>query len=284
MIGYSWRKSPNQLAIISTVFVSYDYVKTINWTILEGRDFSRDVPTDSGAFILNEAAVAFTGLKNPVGQVIHWRNRDNRIVGVVTNMIMESPYKPADPTFFTLFDRRNVFLMIRIKNSVPVPIAISKIEKVYSQYDAESPFEYAFVHDNYNLKFSDEVHIGNISTVFCILAIFISCLGLFGLASYIAEQRTKEIAVRKVLGASVPNLWKLLSSEFSNWYLFLSDCFAIAWYYLHRWLEQYDFRITISYWVFIIVGAGTLLMPCYDDQHQILKAAVRNPVEQLRAE
>jgi ABC-type antimicrobial peptide transport system permease subunit len=198
---------------------------------------------------------------------------------------MESPYKPADPTFFTLFDRRNVFLMIRIKNSVPIPLAISKIEKVYSRYDAESPFDYTFVHDNYNLKFSDEEHIGNISTVFCILAIFISCLGLFGLASFIAEQRTREIAVRKVLGASVPNLWRLLSSEFIK--LVIISCLIacpIAWYYLHKWLQQYDFRITISYWVFIIVGAGTLTIALLTISIQILKAAFVNPVEQLRAE
>ena len=286
MMGYSWKgKDPNQLAIIGTVFVSYDFGKTIDWTILEGRDFSIDFPTDSGAFILNEAAVQFTGLKNPVGQVIHWRNRDNLIVGVVKNMIMESPYKPADATFFTLFDRKNVFLMIRLKNSVPIPLAISKIEKVYNKYDPESPFDYAFAADDYNLKFSDEVHIGNISTVFCVLAIFISCLGLFGLASYVAEQRTKEIAVRKVLGASVPKLWRLLSSDFIK--LVCLSCLIaspISWYYLNKWLQQYDFRITISPWVFVIVGAGTLLIALLTISVRILKAAVRNPVGQLRAE
>jgi putative ABC transport system permease protein len=286
MMGYSWKgKDPNHLAIIGTVFVSYDFGKTLNWNIIEGRDFSRDFPTDSGAFILNEAAVQFTGLKNPVGQMIHWRNRDNLIVGVVKNMIMESPYKPADPTFFTLFERKNVFLMIRLKNSVPIPLAISKIEKVYSKYDPESPFDYAFAADDYNLKFSDEVHIGNISTVFCVLAIFISCLGLFGLASYVAEQRTKEIAVRKVLGASVPKLWKLLSSEFIKM-ICLSCLIAspISWYYLNKWLDHYDFRITISLWVFIIVGAGTLVIALLTISMQILKVAVRNPVGQLRAE
>jgi len=286
MMGYSWKgKDPNQLAIIGTVFVSYDFGKTLNWNMIEGRDFSRDFPTDSGAFILNEAAVQFTGLKNPVGQMIHWRNRDNLIVGVVKNMIMESPYKPADPTFFTLFERKNVFLMIRLKNSVPIPLAISKIEKVYSKYDPESPFDYAFAADDYNLKFSDEVHIGNISTVFCVLAIFISCLGLFGLASYVAEQRTKEIAVRKVLGASVPKLWKLLSSEFIKM-ICLSCLIAspISWYYLNKWLDHYDFRITISPWVFIIVGAGTLVIALLTISMQILKVAVRNPVGQLRAE
>jgi putative ABC transport system permease protein len=286
MMGYSWMgKDPNQLAIIGTLFVSYDFGKTIGWKIIDGRDFSRDFPTDSGAFILNEAAVEFTGLKNPVGQVIHWRNRDNLIVGVVKNMIMESPYKPADPTFFTLFDRKIVFLMIRLKNSVPIPLAISKIEKVYNTYDPESPFDYRFTADDYNQKFSDEEHIGNISTVFCVLAIFISCLGLFGLASFIAEQRTKEIAVRKVLGASVSNLWKLLSSEFIK--LVAVSCLIaspIAWYYLNKWLLQYDFRIAISFWVFILVGAGTLLIALMTISIQILKAAMSNPVEQLRAE
>jgi hypothetical protein len=286
MMGYSWKgKDPNQLAIIGTVFVSYDFGRTLNWTILEGRDFSRDFPTDSGAFILNEAAVAFTGLKSPVGQVIHWRNRDNMVVGVVKNMIMESPYKPAEPTFFTLFDRKIVFMLIRLKNTVPIPLAISKIEKVYNKYDPESPFDYAFTADDYNLKFSDEEHIGNISTVFCVLAILISCLGLFGLASYIAERRTKEIAVRKVLGASVANLWKLLSSEFIK--LVALSCLIatpIAWYYLHKWLQQYEFRIAISFWVFIFVGAGTLLIALLTISLQILKAALSNPVEQLRAE
>ena len=120
MMGYSWKgKDPNNLAIIGTVFVSYDYGKTMDWKLLEGRDFSRDFPSDSGAFILNEAAVSFTGLKNPVGQVIHWRNKDNPIIGVVKDMIMQSPYKSADPTFFTLFDRRNVFVLIRLKKDIP---------------------------------------------------------------------------------------------------------------------------------------------------------------------
>ncbi len=142
-----------------------------------------------------------------------------------------------------------------------------------------------FTADDYNQKFSDEEHIGNISTVFCVLAIFISCLGLFGLASYIAEQRTKEIAVRKVLGASVTNLWKLLSAEFVR--LVSVSCLIaspIAWYYLHKWLQQYDFRIAISFWVFILVGAGTLLIALMTISIQILKAAMTNPVEQLRAE
>jgi putative ABC transport system permease protein len=252
---------------------------------LDGRDFSRDFPTDSGAFILNEAAVNFTGLKNPVGEVIRWHNKDNPIIGVVKDMIMQSPYKQADPTFFTLFDRRNVFVLIRLNKDVPAHLALSRIEKVFNRYDPDAPFDYVFTADNYNLKFSDEEHIGNISTVFCVLAIFISCLGLFGLASYIAEQRTKEIAVRKVLGASVVNLWKLLSSEFIM-LVFISCLIAtpIAWYSLHEWLQRYDIRTPISIWVFVGVSVGTLLIALLTISYQILKAAILNPVNQLRSE
>jgi putative ABC transport system permease protein len=286
MMGYSWKgKDPNALAIIGTLFVSYDFGKTIDWKLLEGRDFSRDFPTDSGAFILNEAAVRFTGLKNPVGQVIHWRDKDHPIVGVVKNMIMESPYAPADPVFFTLFDRKISFILIRLKNAVPIPLALSGIEKVFIKFDPETPFDYEFTADTYNLKFSDEVHIGNISTVFCVLAIFISCLGLFGLASYIAEQRTKEIAVRKVLGASVLNLWKLLSYEFI--FLVLISCLIavpIAWYALHQWLLRYEYRTVVSGWVFLIVGVGTLLIALLTISFQILRAAFLNPAAQLRSE
>lgn len=286
MMGYSWKgKDPNKLAIIGTVFVSYDYGKTMNWKLLDGRDFSRDFPTDSGAFILNEAAVNFTGLKNPVGEVIHWHNKDNPIIGVVKDMIMQSPYKQADPTFFTLFDRRNVFVLIRLNKNVPAPQALSRIEKVFNGYDPDTPFDYVFTADNYNLKFSDEEHIGNISIVFCVLAIFISCLGLFGLASYIAEQRTKEIAVRKVLGATVINLWKLLSSEFIM-LVFISCLIAtpIAWYSLHEWLQRYDIRTPISIWIFVAVSVGTLLIALLTISYQILKAAILNPVNQLRSE
>ena len=286
MMGYSWKgKDPNKLAIIGTVFVSYDYGRTLGWNLLEGRDFSRDFPTDSGAFILNEAAVNYTGLKNPVGQVIHWRDKDHPIIGVVKNMIMQSPYSPADPTFFTLFDRKNVFAFIRLSKNVPGPQALSSVEKIFNRYDPDTPFDYSFAADNYNLKFTDEEHIGNISTVFCALAIFISCLGLFGLASYIAEQRTKEIAVRKVLGASAINLWRLLSSEFVL-LVFISCLIAtpIAWYELHQWLQRYDIRTPISIWIFVIVGAGTLLIALLTISFQIIKAALLNPISQLRSE
>jgi putative ABC transport system permease protein len=286
MMGYSWPgKDPNQLAIIGTLFVSYDFGKTIDWKVIEGRDFSRDFPSDSGAFILNQAAVDFTGLKNPVGQMIHWHDKNHFIVGVVKNMIMESPYKPADPVFFTLFNRKISFILIRLKQNVPSPIALNGIAKVFSHFDPDTPFEYSFTADNYNMKFSDEEHIGNISTVFCVLAIVISCLGLFGLASFIAEQRTREIAIRKILGATVFSLWQLISSEFIQ-LVFISFLIAspISWYFLHKWLQQYEYRIGISFWVFLSVGLGTLVIALLTITMQILRAAFLNPSSQLRSE
>lgn len=286
MMGYSWPgKDPNQLAIIGTLFVSYDFGKTIDWKLVEGRDFSRVFPSDSGAFILNEAAVEFTGLKNPVGQSIHWHDKDHLIVGVVKNMIMQSPYKPADPVFFTLFDRKISYILIRLKQHIPAPVALSGIAKVFRHFDPDSPFDYSFTADNYNMKFSDEEHIGNISTVFCVLAIVISCLGLFGLASFIAEQRSREMAVRKILGASIFSLWELVSSEFVKLIL-ISFLIAspISWYFLQRWLQQYEFRINISIWVFGLVGMGTGVITLLTISMQILRAALLNPSNQLRTE
>ncbi len=286
MMGYSWPgKDPNKLAIIGTLFVSYDFGKTINWQLLGGRDFSRDHITDSGAFILNEAAVKYTGLKNPVGQYIHWHDSDHPIVGVVKNMIMESPYKSADPVFFTLFNRKIVFVLIRLKKTVPASVALAGVEKIFNRYDPETPFDYTFTADAYNWKFSDEEHIGNISAVFCVLAIFISCLGLFGLSSFVAEQRTREIAVRKVLGASIYNLWNLLSAEFIILVL-LSGFIAVpvAWFYLHQWLQKYEFRTNISGWIFFWVCAGTMFIALLTVSIQIIRAAFLNPVRQLRSE
>jgi putative ABC transport system permease protein len=286
MMGYGWPgKNPNQLAIIGTLFVSYDFGKTIDWKIMDGRDFSRSYPTDSGAFILNEAAVDFTGLKNPVGQSIHWHDKDHLIIGVVKNMIMESPYKQADPVFFTLFDRKISFILIRIKQSVPSSVALGSISKIFNHFDSDSPFEFSFTADNYNMKFSDEEHIGNISSVFCLLSIIISGLGLFGLASYIVQQRTREIAVRKILGASVFSLWKLICSEFIQ-LVFISFLLAspITWYFSYKWLLQYEFRITISIWVFLMVAGGTLFIALFTISTKVLRAALLNPSGLLRSE
>ena len=286
MVNYDWKgRDPGNMAIVGTVFVTYDFGRTIDWQILEGRDFSRNYATDSCAFILNEAAVAFTGLKHPVGEVIHWHDQDHPIVGVVKDMIMESPYTSAEPTFFVMLDRKISVVTMRLMQGIPVPYAIGQIENVFKKYDPESPFEYHFTTETYNWKFAEEDNIGNISGIFCLFAIFISCLGLFGLSSFMAEQRSKEIAVRKVLGADVFHLWRLLSSEFVL--LVLISCFIatpVAWFTLHQWLEQYEFRTPVYWWLFALAGIGTLVIALLTISFQIIRAALLNPVQPLRSE
>jgi putative ABC transport system permease protein len=286
MMNYDWKgRDPRNTAIVGTVFVTYDFGRTIDWKILDGRDFSRNYSTDSFAFILNEAAVTFTGLKHPVGKVIHWHDQDHPIVGVVKDMVMESPYTSVEPTFFVLLDRKISVVTMRLKHAIPAPYAIGQIENVFKKYDPESPFEYHFTTETYNWKFAEENNIGNISGTFCLFAIFISCLGLFGLSSFMAEQRSKEIAVRKVLGARIFNLWRLLSSEFVL--LVLISCFIatpIAWYTIHQWLEQYEFRTPVYWWLFVLVGMGTMVIALLTISFQIIKAALLNPVQPLRSE
>ena len=180
-----------------------------------------------------------------VGQTIQFNDKNYTVVGVIKDMIMESPYKPITPTVFLYDPNWANVITVAIKHNAPVKDALSKIEKVFKKYNPGAPFDYTFNDEDYAKKFADEQRVGNLATFFTILAIFISCLGLFGLASFVAEQRKKEIGVRKVLGASMYNLWQMLSREFAL--LVIISCFIaipLAWYYLNSWLKQYDYRTT----------------------------------------
>jgi len=198
-------------------------------------------------------------------------------------MVMESPYTPVRPTaFFNDIDNCNV-VTINIKKGIPVPDALSKIATVYKKYNA--PFDFTFNDEDYDKKFSSEQRVGNLATFFTLLAILISCLGLFGLASFVAEQRTKEIGVRKVLGATVFNLWRLLSKEFlllAMISLFIAA--PLAWYFMNNWLQGYKYRSNISAWIFVAAGAGALTITLFTVSFQAIKAALANPVKSLRSE
>ena len=286
-IGFNWQgKDPNSLPSFGTIAVTEDFGKTIGWQIKEGRDFSKDFATDSLAMILNESAVKQVGMKRDiVGQTIQFNDKNYIVVGVVKDMIMESPYKPVTPTVF-LYDRNwaNV-ITIAIKPGAPISTALSKIESVFKKFNPGAPFDYTFNDEDYAKKFADEERVGNLATFFTILAIFISCLGLFGLASFVAEQRKKEIGVRKVLGASTYNLWRMLSKEFAL--LVIISCFIaipLAWYYLDSWLKQYDYHTPISLWIFILSGFGALAITLLTVSFQAIKAALANPVKSLRTE
>jgi predicted permease len=283
--GFDWPgKDPSLQADFGTLTVSPEYGKTIGWEFVGGRDFSRDFASDSAGYVVNEAAVKFMGLQNPVGETIRRDGKPFQIIGVIKDMVMSSPFEPVHPTLFFLRGPLN-WVNIKIKPNVAAADALPKIEAVFKKVIPSVPFDYDFVDQEYAEKFAAEERIGTLAGIFAGLAIFISCLGLFGLASFMAEQRTKEIGVRKVLGASVFNLWRLLSKDFV---LLVLIAFVIAaptaWYFLNNWLKKYTYRTDISWWVFAVAGGGALLITLLTVSYQAIKAAMINPVKSLRTE
>ncbi|QEK99432.1 FtsX-like permease family protein [Olivibacter sp. LS-1] len=285
--GFEWEgKDPDLATDFPNNSVSYDFGKTIQWKIKAGRDFSRDMATDSSAFIINESAARFMGLEDPVGKTI--RQGDDRftVIGVVDDILQESPFFPVRPTFYHLdtYDAM-VNIVLRLNPKQNPSQSISTIENIWKKYVDDVPFEYSFVDEAFGDKFKTEERIGKLSSYFAVLAIFISCLGLFGMASFVAEQRTKEIGIRKVLGASVANLLRLLSKEFVL--LVTISCIIavpVAWYYLGQWLSNYDYRVEISWLVFIAAAVLALIITLFTVGFQAIKAATANPVTSLRNE
>lgn len=266
------------------VFVNADFGPTIGWNILKGRDFSRERLTDSTAAIVNETGARLLGFKDPIGKTVkHW-GKSYTIIGVTKDMISNSPYYPVQPAIFMGEGGHAVFT-IRIKPGTPVRTALAVMEPVFKQFNPASPFIYSFIDEEFQQKFNTESRIGNLSTVFSALAIVISCLGLFGLASFVAEQRTKEIGVRKVLGARVTGLWALLSADFIKLVL-LSMLIAmpLAYYCMDQWLQNYVLHVSLSVWIFVIAGGGVLLVTLATVSYQAVRAALMNPVKSLRTE
>jgi putative ABC transport system permease protein len=265
--------------------VTYDYGKTVGWQFSAGRDFSRSFSTDKKAVILNEAAVKYMRLNNPVGKPIKWNNNVFAIVGVIKDMVTESPYTGVQQSLYFMVPDIGPDLIIRLNPHLSAADAIHKIEPIFRRLNPSSPFEYTFVDDDYAFKFSAEQRMGSLSTIFAVLGIFISCLGIFGLASFLAEQRIKEIGVRKVLGASVINLWSLLSKDFVV-IVFISFLIAtpIAYYFTNNWLQNYEYRTNLPWWIFTMAGVGVLIITLLTVSFQSIKAAVANPVESLRME
>lgn len=286
--GLTWRGKPADMQDeFVTMRVSHEFGKTVGWQIIEGRDFSREFATDTTGFVINEAAVEYLGFDNPIGEKLYWGpdKEEYTIIGVVKDMITQSPYRPTRQMFFFIDYDRTDLANIKIHPEASMTDALSKIEKVYKKYDPVNTFSYSFVDQDYARKFGDEERIAKLASFFAILAILISCLGLFGLVSFTAEKRTKEIGIRKVLGASVASLWQMLSREFLI-LVALSSLIAIpiAYYFLKGWLENYVYHIDISIWVFLAAGFGALLITILTVSFQAIRAARANPVEALRTE
>lgn len=288
--GFQWNNRPvDENFWIGKAYITPEYGKTIGWQIIQGRDLSRSFATDSTAVILNESMVKYMGVKNPVGMVIKetlfGKTTSHTVVGVVKDMLMQSPYTPVKETVYIADNEKTYNVSIRLNPQMGVNTAIGKIEGVFKKYAPNCPFEYSFVDSDYERKFGDEERVSKLASVFAVLAIFISCLGLFGMASFIAEQRTKEIGVRKILGATVMNLWGLLSKEFVM-LVIISFLIAtpVAFYFMHNWLQNYQYRTELSWWIFALTGAGALIITLATVSFQAIKAAIANPVKSLRTE
>lgn len=266
------------------IFVNADFGPTIGWNIVKGRDFSRAHVTDSTAAIVNETGARILGFKDPIGKTIkHW-GKSYTIIGVATDMISNSPYYPVQPAIFMGEGGHAVFT-IRIKPGTPVRTALAAMEPVFKQFNPASPFVYSFIDEEFQKKFNTELRIGNLATVFSGLAILISCLGLFGLASFIVEQRKKEIGVRKVLGARVTGLWALLSADFIKLVaLSMLISMPVSYYCMDQWLQNYALHTSLSAWIFVVAGVGLLLVTMATVGYQAVRAALMNPVKSLRTE
>jgi len=284
--GLDWRgKRPDQEAVFfRNVNVTRDFGKTVGWHVIQGRDFSRDFPTDSSGLILNAAAAKVIGIPNPVGETMKFSGKNYTVVGVVDDMVTNSPYEKIEPAIF-LGDGYHDFIIARIRPGLSTRQALAGMETVFKKYNPGNPFVYNFIDDEYASKFKEEQRIGELASVFTTLAIFISCIGLFGLASFVAEQRTKEIGVRKVLGASILTLWSLLSKDFVK-LVIISFCIAmpLAYYGMDKWLQGYAYRTPLSWWIFAASGIGLLIITLFTVSYQSLRAAGMNPSKSLRTE
>ena len=267
------------------ISVSENYFQTLGMSVKAGRDFYDEWKIDSGSVIVNEAALKKMGLKDPLNQFITWNGNERaRIIGVVKDAIMESPFTPVRPTVFT-HGREGNSIMYRLSKNISTRDALAKLTTIFNKYNPAYPYSYQFVDEEYANKFNLELLIGKLAGLFAVFAIFISCLGLFGLAAYMAEQRNKEIGIRKVLGASVSQVWLLLSKDFIV--LVILSCVIaspIAFYFLQSWLQKYDYRITISPFVFIVAAIAAILITIVTVSFQAIKAALANPVKSLRTE
>ncbi|WP_298550867.1 ABC transporter permease [uncultured Algibacter sp.] len=288
--GFLWEGKPEGFVdSFAWTKVSHEYAQTIGLKIVEGRDFSKRFSTDSSAVLINEAAVKYMGLKNPVGTYLKstgYHKGKWKIIGVVENMITQSPYEPVKQAIYAFNKRGDLgYYNLRLNPEKSMSANLKLIEKVFKQHFPNSPFEYQFIDEEYGRKFAEEERISNLASLFTLLAIFISCLGLFGLTSYVVEQRTKEIGVRKILGASISNLWIMLSKNFVG--LVILSCVLavpIAYYYMNAWLLNFEYRINVSWSIFVVSIAGAILMTLITISFHISRIARANPINSLRTE
>ncbi|HSZ33888.1 MAG TPA: ABC transporter permease [Puia sp.] len=283
---FSWEgKDPSRQILITVEQVSQEYTSTMGLHLKEGRDFYSNFKSDSTSVIINETLAALMNKKNIVGSIISGQGHKFTVVGVIKNFIYNDMYAPASPLMLFADSSNANVMSVRLKEGASVPLALSKMEAIFRNNNPGYPFDYSFVDQEFGKLFKTETLIGQLAEVFSVLAIFISYLGLFGLAAYTAEKRSKEIGIRKILGASVQGITGLISKDFLL--LVCISCliaFPIAWWMMHNWLENYKYRIQISWWIFLAAGLMAVFIALITVSFQAIKAAVANPVKSLRSE
>ncbi|MBV7531808.1 ABC transporter permease [Chitinophaga sp. sic0106] len=286
--GQSWAgKDPNVNISFDRYLADEGLGATAGLQFIAGRDFDlQKYPTDSTGLIINESALKLMKFKDPIGMEVSDLGIKWHIVGVIRDFILTSPYEPTRPIL--ICGAKSAFMtfqVVQIKLSGSTAGSLSKVASIFKKYNPDYPFEYTFVDEAYALKFDNEQRQGTLAAVFAGLTIFISCLGLFGLAAYMAENRIKEIGVRKVLGASVASIATLLSVDFVKLVL-ISFLIAAPFSYwmMHKWLQDYQYRVTIQWWVFVLACSLSVIIAIATVSHQAIRAALVNPVKSLRKE
>ncbi|HEY5327774.1 MAG TPA: FtsX-like permease family protein, partial [Mucilaginibacter sp.] len=288
--GQNWEgKDPNDKTSFDRYLADDGLGATAGLQFIQGRDFDlKQFPTDSTAMIVNESSLKIMKFKDPIGKKVSDLGIDWHIVGVIKDFILTSPYEPTRPIL--ICGAKSSFMQfsvihIKLNGKNSTSDNLKRAEVIFKKYNPEYPFEYKFVDEAYAQKFDNEQRQGTLAALFAGLTIFISCLGLFGLATYMAENRIKEIGVRKVLGASVTRITTLLSRDFVT-LVIISFIIAapLAYWGMYKWLMDYTYRVSISWWVFALAGFLSVIIALLTVSYQSIKAAIANPVKSLRSE
>ena len=277
-------KDPNSQILISIINANYDFVETMKMELVAGRSHSRDYGTDTANYIINEVTAKVIGKENPIGITIDFWGRKGQVIGVVKDFHFSSLYSNIDPLIIRMDPKETWMFFVRV-DGPQMQEALAGLEKVHQQFNAGYPFEYTFLDENFQRTYAREFRTGSLANAFALMAVFISCLGLFGLASFTAERRTKEIGIRKVLGASVSNLVMLLSRDFT-WLVLIAFIAAAvpAWFAMDYWLGTFEYHVDLSAWVFMLAGIAAILIAWLTIGYQSVRAALANPADSLRSE
>lgn len=281
----AWEGKPDQMVVnTAPLVIGYDYTKTLGISMMEGREFSRDFASDSGGYLINETAARVMGMVDPVGKEIGFWNGKGKIIGVVKDFHFTSMRENINPVVMMLQPKDNNYIMLRLAKG-DVAAEVAAVEKVFNRLNPEYPLDYHFLDETFDSMYQSETMLKKLAEVFAIVAVLISCLGLFGLSVFTAEQRRKEIGIRKILGASVMSVTTLLSREFLLLVgLGVMLATPVSWYLMHNWLSGFAYHVNLSAWVFITAGLLALMIALATVSFQSVKAALANPVQSLKSE